>query len=200
MAKVAVSAFYDEADVMSLCEFFGKDYNRDDYVFSNDDPIAVAIAQKNAKICNWQTKQVQHVTKWNEDEVKDMFKKNGMEYDPNRYTYKDALDYENSLKLGEGVKFDNEKVDWTLVPFKAMEPVVRVLEHGAKKYSADNWKIVKNARHRYLAAAYRHMNAINDGEWVDDKETGGSGEPHAAHVICCMLFLLWFDMVGYKDE
>jgi hypothetical protein len=200
MAKVAVSAFYDEADVMSLCEFFGKDYNRDDYVFSNDDPIAVAIAQKNAKICNWQTKQVQHVTKWNEDEVKDMFKKNGMEYDPNRYTYKDALDYEDSLKLGEGVKFDNEKVDWTLVPFKAMEPVVRVLEHGANKYSADNWKIVKNARHRYLAAAYRHMNAINDGEWVDDKETGGSGEPHAAHVICCMLFLLWFDMVGYKDE
>ena len=66
------------------------------------------------------------------DEVKDMFKKNGMEYDPNRYTYKDALDYEDSLKLGEGVKFDNEKVDWTLVPFKAMEPVVRVLEHGAK--------------------------------------------------------------------
>ena len=114
--------------------------------------------------------------------------------------YKDALDYEDSLKLGEGVKFDREKVDWTLVPFKAMEPVVRVLEHGAKKYSADNWKIVKNARHRYLAAAYRHMNAINDGEWVDGKETGGSGEPHAAHVICCMLFLLWFDMVGYKDE
>lgn len=200
MTKMVVSAFYDEADVMSLCEFFGKEYNRDDYILSNDDPIAVAIAKKNAKVWNWQTKKVQHVTKWNEDEVKDMFKKDGMEYNPNRYTYKDALDYEDSLKLGEGVKFDNEKVDWTLVPFKAMEPVVRVLEHGAKKYSADNWKIVKNARHRYLAAAYRHMNAINDGEWVDDKETGGSGEPHAAHVICCMLFLLWFDMVGYKDE
>ena len=200
MDKTVVSAFYDEADVMSLCEFFGKEYNRDDYILSNDDPIAVAIAKKNAKVWNWQTKKVQHITKWNEDEVKDMFKKDGMEYDPNRYTYKDALDYEDSLKLGEGVKFDNEKVDWTLVPFKAMEPVVRVLEHGAKKYSADNWKIVKNARHRYLAAAYRHMNAINDGEWVDDKETGGSGEPHAAHVICCMLFLLWFDMVGYKDE
>ena len=200
MAKTVVSALYDEADVMSLCEFFGEEYNRDDYILSNDDPIAVAIAKKNAKVWNWQTKKVQHVTKWNEDEVKDMFKKDGMEYDPNRYTYKDALDYEDSLKLGEGVKFDNEKVDWTLVPFKAMEPVARVLEHGAKKYSADNWKIVKNARHRYLAAAYRHMNAINDGEWVDDKETGGSGEPHAAHVICCMLFLLWFDMVGYKDE
>jgi hypothetical protein len=200
MAKMVVSAFYDEADVMSLCEFFGKEYSRDDYILSNDDPIAVAIAKKNAKVWNWQTKKVQHVTKWNEDEVKDMFKKDGMEYDPNRYTYKDALDYEDSLKLGEGVKFDSDKVDWTLVPFKAMEPVVRVLEHGAKKYSADNWKIVKNARHRYLAAAYRHMNAINDGEWVDDKETGGSGEPHAAHVICCMLFLLWFDKVGYKDE
>ena len=40
--------------------------------------------------------------------------------------YKDALDYENSLKLGEveGVKFDSGKLDWTLVPFKAMEPVV----------------------------------------------------------------------------
>ena len=90
--------------------------------------------------------------------------------------FKDSLDYEDKMDLG-GKKFDQEKIDWTLVPFKAMESVVRVLEHGAKKYSRGNWQMVKNARRRYLAAAYRHLNAMNDGEWVDDVAKGGSGEP-----------------------
>jgi len=111
--------------------------------------------------------------------------------------FKDALDYESSLNLHEieGVKYDDGKTDWTLVPFKALEPVVKVLEYGARKYSRGNWQMVKDARRRYLAAAYRHMNAIVDGEWIDSE----SKEPHAAHVICCMLFIIWFNKVGKED-
>ena len=32
------------------------------------------------------------------------------------------------------------KIKWSLVPFRALEPMVQVLMFGAKKYSPDNWK------------------------------------------------------------
>ena len=88
----------------------------------------------------------------------------------------------------QGRKDDTGKADWTLMPFKALEPVVRVLEFGAYKYGRENWKSVQTPRRRYLAAAYRHLNSITDGEWPDKE----SNLPHAAHAICCLLFLLWF--------
>jgi len=88
----------------------------------------------------------------------------------------------------EGKKFDASKLDWTLVPFKAMEDVVKVLAFGAAKYERENWKTVKEPMRRYRAAAYRHLNAINEGEWFDPE----SGLPHAAHCVCCLIFMLWF--------
>ena len=93
----------------------------------------------------------------------------------------------------EGKKFDSGKLDYTLMPWKALDWVVKVLEFGAVKYGVDNWKLVPNARRRYTAAAYRHLNAIVEGEWLDKE----SGLPHAAHATCCLLFILWF---GNDDE
>ena len=66
--------------------------------------------------------------------------------------------------------------------------IIRVLDFGAKKYSRDGWQNVPDARRRYLAAALRHLAAIADGEWVNEE----SQLPHAAHIGCCVLFLLWF--------
>lgn len=92
-----------------------------------------------------------------------------------------------------GRKDDGEKSDWTLLPFSALEPVVRVLMFGAKKYQRDNWKFVDDGYRRYLAAAYRHLNAAVEGEWLDEGE-GGSNQPHLANAICCLLFALWLGM------
>jgi hypothetical protein len=89
-----------------------------------------------------------------------------------------------------GVKFDQDKPQWTLVPFKALDEVVKVLTIGAKKYAPDNWKKVPNARQRYIDAAFRHMSAYASGEKLD-AETGKS---HLAHAMCCLLFLLAFDL------
>ena len=86
----------------------------------------------------------------------------------------------------EGMKFDENKLDYTLVPWDGMDEVVKVLEFGAKKYARDNWKKVENAQTRYLAAAFRHLIHHNNGE-AADPETGIS---HLAHATCCMLFLL----------
>lgn len=93
----------------------------------------------------------------------------------------------------KGVKYDSDKPRWELVPFRAMKDVVDVLTYGSKKYADDNWKIVPDARKRYVSAAFRHLTDWADGE-KKDKETGKS---HLAHAICCLLFLLWFEQ---EDE
>jgi hypothetical protein len=91
-----------------------------------------------------------------------------------------------------GVKFDQDKPQWSLLPFPATTEVVKVLTVGAKKYAPDNWKIVPNARQRYIDAAFRHMSAYAAGD-KNDAETGLS---HTAHAMCCLLFLLSFDLEG----
>ena len=100
-----------------------------------------------------------------------------------------------SISDDVGVKYDNDKPQWSLVPFKAMTQVVDVLTYGARKYAPDNWKKVPDARRRYIDAAFRHLSAYAAGE-KNDSETGKS---HLAHAICCLLFLLAFDLGEHHD-
>lgn len=88
-----------------------------------------------------------------------------------------------------GIKHDQGKPLWNLLPWKAVEQIVLVLNHGAKKYAPDNWKHVPDARNRYFAALQRHMIQWWEGERLDNE----SGLPHLAHAGCCLLFLLWFE-------
>jgi hypothetical protein len=89
----------------------------------------------------------------------------------------------------QGMKFDTDKRDFTLLPWDSVEQIVQVLEFGAQKYSRDNWRYVEDAKHRYTKAALRHMVAYTKGE-IDDPE---SGMPHLAHLGCCLLFLMELD-------
>ena len=93
-----------------------------------------------------------------------------------------------------GVKYDDGKARWELIPFRAMRDVVDVLTYGSRKYADDNWKIVPDARKRYISAAFRHLTDWAGGE-KKDSETGKS---HLAHAICCLLFLLWFEQEDEK--
>lgn len=95
-----------------------------------------------------------------------------------------------SVAFNQGVKYDSGKAQWSLMQWKALSQVVDVLTYGAKKYSPDNWKKVPNARQRYIDAGFRHFAAYAGGE-KNDSETGMS---HLAHAMCCMLFLLSFDL------
>lgn len=92
----------------------------------------------------------------------------------------------NTVTEPIGRKFDSDKPDYTLVPWDALEEIVKVLDFGAKKYERDNWQHVDNASNRYLAAAFRHLAAVNQGEQMDPE----SGLSHLAHAGCCVLFLL----------
>lgn len=86
-----------------------------------------------------------------------------------------------------GVKFDQLKARWSLVPRKVMAQVVEVLTFGAAKYSSDNWMHVDPEK--YYNALHRHVDAWRNGEKYDEE----SGKHHLAHALCCLLFMLWHD-------
>ena len=51
--------------------------------------------------------------------------------------------------MEDGVKYDQDKLQWSLMPWDALEETVRVLMYGAKKYpEPDNWKRVPDAEKR----------------------------------------------------
>lgn len=89
----------------------------------------------------------------------------------------------------EGVKFDAEKLQPTLLPVESLEKIVEVLQFGAKKYSRDNWKKVEGGYERYFDALLRHLYSAQKGETNDEE----SGLSHLAHAGCCLLFLLHFE-------
>lgn len=91
--------------------------------------------------------------------------------------------------IPQGLKFDNDKIDYTLLPFEALDEVVKVLMHGCKKYSKNNWKFVEPSD-RYIKASFRHLISYNKGEKFD-KETNLH---HLAHATCCMLFKIYRDL------
>lgn len=97
----------------------------------------------------------------------------------------------------QAFKADGGKPNWFLLMSgkgcaAALAGVVRVLSfavrpvtEGGKGYTEHSWRQVPNARERYEAALYRHLNKIALGELVDDE----SGESHWDHVATNALFL-----------
>jgi len=87
-----------------------------------------------------------------------------------------------------GIKYDSKKPDYSLIPPHALDDVAKVLTYGAQKYDRHNWKQLENLDTRYFAAAQRHLWALQRGEILDEE----TGLHHAAHAICCMMFMLEF--------
>ena len=77
---------------------------------------------------------------------------------------------ENSEK---GLKFDEEKIRFDLIPGDALEALAKVYTYGTKKYSAQNWR--KGLEwSRVFGALMRHAWAFWRGEEIDEE----SGLPH----------------------
>ena len=87
-----------------------------------------------------------------------------------------------------GMKFDDGKPMWRLLPFRELREVVDILTFGVKKYAIDNWKKVTPPE-RYIDAAFRHFTSWVEGEKIDPE----TGKSHLAHAVCNLLFLMWFD-------
>lgn len=84
----------------------------------------------------------------------------------------------------EGVKNDQGKLPLDLLDPLALEGLAAVLQFGAKKYAAHNWR-GGISYSRLIGAALRHIFAILRGERIDPE----SGLPHVDHFGCCWMFL-----------
>jgi hypothetical protein len=97
----------------------------------------------------------------------------------------------------KGIKYDNEKLMWYLLPFNVIEHIVKVLHKGALKYAPSNYHLVKPYRIRYFSALMRHLTSRFFHGEIYDKDTG---ELHLAHAGCCLLFLLEKDIKDIKHN
>lgn len=95
----------------------------------------------------------------------------------------------------KGLKYDDNKPRWDLLPLRTVEDIVRVMTYGARKYAPNNWKKVK-PKERYLAATLRHLTAWQSGERKDRE----SKLSHLAHALCSIMFLHHLDIESLKGE
>lgn len=93
----------------------------------------------------------------------------------------------------EALKFDNGKLPMDLLDPEWMEGVAQVLQFGAQKYAAHNWRKGMEWSRLY-AAIQRHLNAFAKG-WEYDDETGLS---HLLHASCGLMFL--YEMQRYRRD
>ena len=88
-----------------------------------------------------------------------------------------------------GDRFNTGKLKWSLVSWRALAPMVRVLMFGAEKYDDHNWK--KGLKFTEVTESLqRHLNAFIEGE-DDDPESKLS---HVGHILCNAMFLSYMSL------
>jgi hypothetical protein len=87
------------------------------------------------------------------------------------------------MEQEQAKRYNEGKPQWSLVHYKSLEPMVRVLEFGCEKYDRDNWK-KGMPTNKILESMQRHLAALMDGEQFDS-ETGIS---HMGHIQCNAMF------------
>ena len=92
-------------------------------------------------------------------------------------------------------KHDQGKPGMHLIPGEALNEIAKVLDFGAKKYSAHNWR--QGFKWSRLAgAAMRHIVAWIGGEDKDPE----SRLSHLAHACCCLMMLLAHEENLYGED
>lgn len=159
----------------------------------NEIAIAYKInIPKNIKILDWYFSETKNkIFNLKEEEItiskKDIEKERVNEITSAQKESNNFLKNENEEKT-LGMKFDDGKPMWRLLPFRELREVVDILTFGVKKYAVDNWKKVIPPE-RYIDAAFRHFTSWVEGEKIDPE----TGKSHLAHAVCNLLFLMWFD-------
>ena len=97
-----------------------------------------------------------------------------------------------------GLKFDDGKPDWSLLPMECIEEVVNILGFGKEKYGRDNWKLLnsKEDLNRIYSAMMRHIVAHSKGDKVDKE----SGQLHLSHAACNIIFLIYNELINRNEQ
>lgn len=81
------------------------------------------------------------------------------------------------------LRHNEGKLDWTLLDFESLEPLVKVMTYGATKYDRDNWMLPCPDPKQHLQSAMRHLISLIGGEEFDKE----SGERHSGHICANMM-------------
>ena len=92
----------------------------------------------------------------------------------------------------EGLKYDDGKLRWDLLPLPDIEDIVKVYTEGAKKYTPNGWQNVPNGYERYKAAMFRHLVEFEKGNEIDEE----TGCLHLAQVAWNAIAMLHFYKKG----
>ncbi len=94
------------------------------------------------------------------------------------------------------LRFNQGKLDWTLIPFDALEEVVKVLEMGAVKYGRNNYQLDPGLPlESYIQSSFRHLIELTKGELLDKE----SELNHFSHVAANALMYLWTLKTYHSD-
>jgi len=96
----------------------------------------------------------------------------------------------------KGLKYDDDKLRYDLIPPEIPEELAKILTFGANKYAENNWQKVEPFNERYYSALIRHLEAWRKGERTDKE----SGFHHLSHALTNISFLLWKDLQNDSSE
>lgn len=86
----------------------------------------------------------------------------------------------------KSLRYNSGKPRWSQIHYKSLEPMIRVLEAGERKYSKKNWQVGLDLV-EIQESIQRHLAAVMDGE-LYDKE---SGELHMGHILSNGMFWVY---------
>lgn len=90
-----------------------------------------------------------------------------------------------------GMRFNEGKLRFDLIPPEWDKVLAGILTFGAKKYAERNWENGLSYT-KTVASLRRHLNSFEEGEWTDPE----SGHPHLGHVAWNALALITFKLRG----
>ena len=111
---------------------------------------------------------------------------NAREHSANIKAYVDELCESQAKAIkddNKALRYNEGKLEWSLVDYQAFEPMVKVLMFGAKKYAPNNWKKGLELN-KIMDSLMRHIVAIQSGEDIDPE----SSLPHIGHIQCNVMF------------
>lgn len=87
-----------------------------------------------------------------------------------------------------GIKHDQGKTRWSLMPLEALDTIAQLYTRGAEKNGDNNWQKLTNLELRAYDAMQRHLKTYFIDKEKFDKEFD---LPHLAHMCFWSIAMLW---------
>lgn len=99
----------------------------------------------------------------------------------------------------ELIRHNAGKPDYTLIDYKSLEPMVRVLEFGAGKYERNNWRLggPNSEKLKILESLQRHIGELIDAVNMGTPEIDHESHEHLiGHILCNSMFYSFYHVIG----